>query len=400
MKRLLMAIGLAMWLGGVAFADNFGTDWIDRITHEVQKEGGPLSNRPVDFHVYGGVYGYYTDNLFLGNNHDADGDWAALGFARGRVDYSDSKLELAAELLVNYAYYLETHEAREDEERFFGKARYADGVLDLQIVEIARRESDALDGVFADRARRIVTDTLPRAGVKIAELVTIEAFGQIETVHFEGSKFDARENENYRAGLGVYADLSDKIAVGAQAGYLRIHYRQGNITPSADGWFAHASVRGEVTSRFLVEVALGWTRIHAFHKEAGDDERQSNATFDAEVHLRYELTETLTIFGDYTRRFGFAGFGSSYQAVDRGLLIVEWQAIEKLKLRARAQYDRVVPSEAFVRTYWAASLGATYQVTANFAVDAGVTYRGGDTQGIANDTYDNWIGYLGVIVGF
>ncbi len=399
MHRILALVCLALFPAS-AFADSLGTEFIDRVTHEVQQEEGPLSTRPVDFHVYGGVYGYYTDNLFLAPHRHADGDSAAIGFARARVDYVDSHLEVAAELLVNFDYYMEHHAAREDEERFFGKIRWTDTVFDLQLVEIARRETDAIDAVFATRARRIVTDTLPRFGVKIPELPTFELFGQLQTVHYEGSKFDGLENINYRVGLALLVDLSQRLAFGADAGYLAIHYRERDQTPNAQGYFAHGLLRGEVTDRFLVEIALGWTYIRGTRAEFGDDNAESTSTFDAEVHLRYEATQTLTLFADYSRRFGFAGVGNTYETVDRGIVIAEWQVIEKLKLRARGQYDYVHPTEANDRCYWAAGLGATFQVVKHFSVDGGVTYRGGNTKGVSGDRYTNWIVYLGAVVDF
>lgn len=396
----ILALLCVLLFPASAFADNLATEWIDRVTHEVQQEEGPLSTRALDFHVYGGVYGYYTNNLFLAPHRHADGDSAAIGYARGRLDYSDARLEVAADLLVNFDYYMEHHAAREDEERFFGKIRWTDSVFDLQLVEIARRESDALDAVFADHARRIVTDTLPRIGVKIPGLPTIDAFAQIQTVHFEGNTFDGRENVNYRAGLAALVDLSQRLAFGADAGILGIHYREREQTPNAFGYFAHGLLRGEVTDRFLVEIALGASYIHGRRAEFGDDRPQRNTSFDAEVHLRYEATQTLTLLADYSRRFGFAGIGNTYEAIDRGVLIAEWQVFEPLRLRARGQYDYVAPSESFDRAYWSGGLGATLQVVKHFSIDGGVIYRGGNTRGISGDRYSNWIVYLGAVVDF
>lgn len=383
-----------------ALADNLATEWIDRVRNEVEQEAGPLSDRPVDYKVYGGVYGYYTDNLYLTNNSDANGDSAVTGFARGTVEYSDARVELSADLLVNFDYFMETHVAREDEERFYGKARYTDGVFDLQLVEIVRREFDPLDTDFTERARRMVTNTLPRAGVKVAQLVSVELFGQIETVRFEHNELDGRENENYRAGLAVLADVTENLHVGAEGGYLRIHYRRRDITPGADGYFARAAARGEPFPGLLLNVGLGWSRIHSFRREAGDDHYQSNSTLDADVQVRYEATETLTIFADYVRRFGFSGFGNTYRRIDRGILIVEWQAVEKLLLRVRGQYDYVAPSESFTYSYWSGSLGARYRIIEHLSVDGGVIYRGGNRKKVADDDWDNWIFYLGAIVDF
>ncbi|KAF0240389.1 MAG: hypothetical protein FD180_4954 [Planctomycetota bacterium] len=383
-----------------ASADNLATEWMDRVTHEVQKESGPLSTRPVDFHLYGGVYGLYTDNIFLKNNRLADGDSAAIGMVRGRIDYSDSQFEISADALFNFDYYMEHHEAREDEERFYGKIRYADGVFELQLVEIARREHDPLDGIFSDKVRRLITDTLPRVGVRFSDLFKAEAYGQIETVHFEGSDFDGRENENYRGGITLLADVTQRISIGLDGGFHGIHYRQEETTQHAEGIFARAVLRGELLPRLLIEVAAGWTGIRHRDPEELDEKKKTSSTLDAELHIRYEATDKITLFADYTRRFGFAGFGDPYQQVDRVVLIGEWEMLEGLKLRARGQYDHVRPSIYPVHSFWKVSLGLSYQIIENLTVDGGVIYRGGDTRGVKGDDYDNWIFYVGAVVGF
>ncbi|MCE9582894.1 MAG: hypothetical protein K8T20_10400 [Planctomycetes bacterium] len=381
-------------------ADNLATEWLDRVTHEVEAESGDLSNRPVDFHVYGGVYGYYTDNLFLDPTRHKDGDSALIGFGRARVDYSTSRVEAAAELLINYDFYSEHYLAREDQEHFYGKLRYADGFVDAQIVEIARRESDPISAQFDVKARRIVTDTIPRIGLNIQDRLKLEAYAQIETVWFEGSKYDSLENENFRVGLSALIQVNERFAVGAEGGYLRFHYRDSDISPGADGWFARAVARGELTSRLLVEVALGYSWVRTFREDAGPAPVQHDGSFDAEVHLRYELTENILLQGDYTRRFGFAGAGSSYQVSDHVGVLAEWHVFEPVKLRARGQYERVDPNEALVRTYWSVGAGANWQIIRHLSVDGSVTYRGGDTRGIAGDAYRNWVVGIGVILDF
>lgn len=397
---LVRALGLACALAAPAAADNQAIDWLDRVTHDVQQEEGPLSTRAVDFHVYGGVYAYYTDNLFLAPNRHADGDSAAMAFGRATVDYAGTELELSADVMASFDYYMEHHEAREDEERAYGKVRWTNTVFDLQVAAIARREFDVLDAVFTRRARRVITDTLPRASVKIPDLPKVEAFAQIQTVRYEGDDLDGQENENYRGGLAVLADVTQRFAVGADVGLLYIRYRERDLTPNARGWFARAAARGELTERLLVEAALGWSLVHGSREEFGDDKAERTSTMDAEVHVRYEATETLSLSADYTRRFGFAGFGDTFETIDRVVLIAEWQPIDKLRLRARGQYDHVEPSESRDRSYWSGFLGATFQVFENLALDAGVTYRGGNTRKLTGDGWDNWNGYVGAVISF
>lgn len=394
------ALGLALLLSSRAVADNQVIDWLDRVTHDVQREEGPLSTRPVDFHVYGGVYAYYTDNLYLAPNRHADGDSAGMAFGRATIDYAGTELELSADVMASFDYYMEHHEAREDEERAYGKVRWTNTVFDLQVAAIARREYDVLDAVFTRRARRIITDTFPRASVKIPDLPKVEAFAQIETVRYEGDDLDGQENESYRGGLSVLADVTQRFGVGADVGLLYIRYREHELTPNARGWFARGIARGELTERLLVEAALGWTLIHGSKEEFGDDKAERYQTMDAEFHVRYEATETLALSADYSRRFGFAGFGNTFETIDRAVVMAEWQVMEKLKLRARGQYNHVEPSESNTRSYWSGFLGATFQVFENLALDAGVTYRGGNTRKITGDGWDNWNGYVGAVVSF
>lgn len=383
-----------------AFADPVALDWMDRVTHEVQQEDGPLSDKPLQWHVYGGVFGYYTDNVFLTPNRFRKDDYVAVPFLRGRVDYQDARWETAADLLLSYDAYYDTYAPRNDQEHFYGKLRFVDGILDAQLVEVARHESDPVDAVFTEHAGRWVTDTLPRVGIKIKELIRLEAFANIETVHFEGRRFNALENENYRAGASALVEVTENFSLGASGGYLRISYRESDVTPNADGWFAQALVRGEPVEQLLVEAGLGYSRIHPFHRQPGTDERNSGQGFDAELHVRYRAAESLLLQADYTRHFGFAGGTSSYQTLDRVLAFVEWEPVEKLKVKLRGQADRVRPSNSAIRTYMSAGFDVGYQFSPNFAVSGGATARVGNTHKVTNDNYDNWIVFLGLIFSY
>lgn len=381
------------------FADPMADQWIDKVTHEVQKSEGPLSTKPLEYHLEGGVFGYFTDNLFLSPNRRAIADYAAIGFGRGSIEYVDSRLEIAADLLATYDFYFKTYKARGDQEHFYGKIRYADGRIDAQLVEIARHQIDGLDGVFAERANSVVTDTLPRLEVRITDLFSLYGFGAIQTVHFVGSKFDSRENENYRFGVGALADATEWLKIGGEVGYTRISYRDTDITPNSDGYFVRASARTEVTEDLLIEAAVGYSSIHAFHTEPGSDRRANEDSYDAEIHVVYPVTPDFTVFADYIRRFGFAGSTSSYESLDRGVVIGEWQITETFKARARAQYDYVRPSNSPNRAYASAGFSADYDVDDHITLEGGMTVRWGNTLKLRNDNYDNWVIYLGFIVG-
>jgi hypothetical protein len=400
MKRLINGVVLATLMSLPALADPLAQGWLDKVTHEIQQAEGPLSTRPVDFKFRGGLFGYRTDNLFLEPNKRANSDLALIPFVGGRVEYAESKFEVAADLLISYEAFYMFHEARNDQEHFYGRVRYADGVIDAQLVEILRRETDALDAVFADHVTRFVGNTLPRFGVKLSKLFFIEGFANIETVHFEGSDFDSRENQSYRPGVRALMSVTNRINVGAAVGYIRIHYRQSRLTPGAEGWFAHLSARAELIDNLTVEAGVGYSSIKPLRREPGKDSRESQGALDAEIHARYQAMSTLLILADYTRQFGFAGSGSAYQTLDRVVLIAEWQAIEPLQLRLRAQGDRVRPSNQPIRTYFSGTIEATYSLHKNVALSGGFTARFGNTHKSSEDNYDNWIVYAGVIFSF
>lgn len=401
MRQALAVSAFLLFLApSLARANNLAVEWLDRVTHEVEQQDGPLSTRPLDLKVRTGLYGYYTDNLFLEPNNTSSGDSAVIGLAGARLDYADARFEATADALVNFDYYMETHSGREDEERFYGKVRYADGGLDLELVEIARRESDPIDAIFIDHARRIVSDTMARAGTAVARGVKIEVFGNVQVVRFEGSDFDAIENENYRVGMGINGDVTERLAVVLQGGWLAIRYRDGDGPPDADGWFVRAGLWGELSQRLKVEGAVGWTGIKAEDEEAGEDDEERQDGLEAEVHVRWEASDKFLVLADYMSRFGFAGGGASFQAIDRAILILEYQVAEPFKVRARGQWDHVNPSEGNVRTFASAGLGATYRIIEPLTADGGVIWRYGNTHGIQDDNYDNWIVYLGLVLTF
>lgn len=383
-----------------ARADSMAVEWMDRVTHEVQQQDGPLSSKPLKFHVYGGVYALYTDNLFLTPNRRAHSDAAAIPFVRGRVDYADARFEAAADLLISYDAYQGHHTARNDQEHFYGKIRYADGIFDLQLVEIARHVTDPVDAVYAERAGRLVTDTMPRAGVLLGKAVKLELFGQVETVHYEGDDFNSRENENYRGGLAGYYRINERFSVGADGGYIRISYRESDITPNGEGWFAHASARGQIYENLLLEAGAGYSWYRSRHPEAGESHRERGSGFDAEIHARWQVFKPLLIQGDYVARFGFSGSGSAFQKLHRVVVIAEWQVLENVKVRGRGQYDRVHPSNSPVRSYIAAGFSVTWQIVENVAVDGGGLARWGNTKRVSGDQWDNWQVYAGVIFSY
>ena len=48
-----------------ARAQDFGQSWIDRVTHELEQERGPLTPKPVSYEAQAGVNYAYDNNVFL-----------------------------------------------------------------------------------------------------------------------------------------------------------------------------------------------------------------------------------------------------------------------------------------------------------------------------------------------
>lgn len=70
-----------------ASAQDFGTAWIDRITHELIEDGGQLSAHPVEYKASAGLLFSWDNNILLTHtNRTASG--IIIPFASASLDYS------------------------------------------------------------------------------------------------------------------------------------------------------------------------------------------------------------------------------------------------------------------------------------------------------------------------
>ena len=60
-----MLLTLTLVLASSASAQDFGTQWIDRVTHQLIEEEGALTPRPLDITASVGELYAYDTNLFL-----------------------------------------------------------------------------------------------------------------------------------------------------------------------------------------------------------------------------------------------------------------------------------------------------------------------------------------------
>jgi len=122
---------------------------------------------------------------------------------------------------------------------------------------------------------------------------------------------------------------------------------------------------------------------------------------DAEMHLAYNVSETLTVFGNYSRRAGFAGGTAAYQIVDTLSAVLEYSPREDLKLRARFQHDRTHDSNGDRRSWVSTTVGPEYHLLEHLILEAHATYRRGRIPDSAGDEkFGDAILSAGIIASF
>jgi hypothetical protein len=375
-------------------AQDFGVDWLDRVSHELREARPPLTNRPVQSRTeIGGLY-YYDTNIFL-ESSDEESDSVAVGFVRGRMDYAEVQMDAALDFLLSYKRYLDEEDETDFEQRLFGRARYAGAQLQAEVAEVLRHESDPIDSVFAERAERWVSDTVPRLFYDFNNLFAAEAAGNIEVVRFEDDPFDDSDNVNIRADASLVYLGAGGIDFLGQAGWISIDYDSRSAV-DADGSYARGGLRGDLSPQLLVEALGGWTKVTSDDLPSGENEEHS--TGDAIVRVRYLAMDTLTLWGDYLRMITWAGGRDPFQVVNRWVGIVEWQYTDQIGLRARGQYDRADTALGLERTFWSASAGGTYRFREGVVLDVGITWRAGEVRDVpGGDDFDGMIFHAGLV---
>lgn len=383
MKRAVrFAVPLLVFTAATASAQDFGQEWMDRVTHQLEQEQAPLRPQPFEMKFFAGERVYYDNNVYLEEN-EKDGDTVLVSYGNVRLAYVEENFDAALDLLANYNYYVHEEDARDHEERLYGRARWAGSRLQFEIAEIFRRESDPfIDPQVVERVERIVSDTVPRVALEVTNLLSFELNGDVQFVKFTEKTFEAGDNMNVRAGLmGAYR-LPSGMQILADGGYILINYLNDPTDdknpgpPDAQGGYARAGFRGDMQQRIFLSVLAGVTSAASEGVSELDIDRKSSTTADIEMHMRFEASEKTAMFFDYSRRIGF-GAGESFEIINRVVVGLEYAANEKLKFIGRGQYDYVHGLEGVNRDYGSVSAGATYTLFENLILDAGVTYRNG-----------------------
>src|SRR6185295_19952365 len=148
-----------------AAAQDFGQSWIDRITHELQQERGPLQTKPFQFTAEGGINYAFDNNIFL-TSSGKKSDSIIIPFVQAGFTYAEPRFDIEASLLANYKIYVK-EDADDDEERLYFRARQTSSRWNFEISEIFQNVSDPSGLQFLDRVSRIVSNTVPKIAFDI-----------------------------------------------------------------------------------------------------------------------------------------------------------------------------------------------------------------------------------------
>ncbi len=393
-----------------AGAQDFGQTWIDRITHELERERGPLEAKPVTWSVDAGVEYAFDNNIFL-TKDDKKSDSIIIPFVQANIAYGEPRFDLEARLLADYKFYAK-EDADDDEERLFVRARQTSSRWNFEISEVLQHVSDPAGLLFLDRVSRVVSNTIPKVAFDIGKSWAMELNGNIQIVRFEESEFNSQENNNFTVDFSVIYRTPWAFDVLAQFGYQNITYIEDQETggpPDAFGYYYRAGFRGHVIERLYLEAVAGWQTIETdFFIATGNDLRDGTVT--GYVNLRYEATEKLNFFFDAARLYSFnggfnpaTGAGDPYQLLNALSIYGTYDWTEKLRVALRLFWEHSNSALQVSRSYYGASLSANYKVLPHLIIDGGVTYRAGTTEspsGGGDLDFNNFILSVGIAYSF
>jgi hypothetical protein len=394
----------ALLPAGEASAQDFGQTWIDRITHELEQERGPLQPKPFNWTADVGINYAFDNNVFLVQK-DKESDSIIIPFIQAGFTYGEPRFDIEASLLANYKFYA-SEDADDDEERVYLRARQTSSRWNFEISEIFQHVSDPSGLLFIDRVSRVVSNTVPKAAFDIGRSWGLETAANIQIVRFEDRTFSiAQENNNFSVDLNLVYRTPWAWDAVAQFGYYNIAYLAGQTSggaPDVFGYYYRVGFRGDLVQRLTVEALIGYTTVETdFFVSTGNDIEEG--TLSAVINLRYEATENLNFFLDYARLYAFQGFGDPFQLLNTLTIYGKYQATESVAFSARAQYDFSESALHVRRSYYALGLNANIKLTAQWIADIGVTYRGGKSENTTTNqdlSFNNFILSVGLAFGF
>ena len=87
-----------------AFAQDFETEWLDRVTHIRQVEDAPVPALPFTYDLSAGFAVFTNDNIFLSDKKETD-DVIWVPYAQVRLEYAEPNAEAVLDTLLSYRSY-------------------------------------------------------------------------------------------------------------------------------------------------------------------------------------------------------------------------------------------------------------------------------------------------------
>ncbi len=397
MTRPLAVLAFAVAAASSARAQDFGQQWMDRVTREVMPDRGPLPTRALVHELYMGGIAYYDDNIHL-RPDDEEAQTVIAPFIRLRVDYSERQLDAAGDVLASYKRYSPDEEFSDYEQRAFGRIRIVGPRAGAEIAAIVQNVSDPIDAVFADRAERLVVNAFPRASLELTNTLALEVSANAGYVSFWETAFETADNWNVRADFSVVGHLTNGVDLLGQAGVLAIRYAERLGPPDVDGFYGRGGLRGELTPVIHLTALAGWTTAESEDFLSGADGEEVD-TADVAVNLRWQLAPKTTFWGDFTRQVAWGGLPDPFSVVNRATVIVESTLTEEMLGRVRGQADFVEGSGGIDKTFYSLAVSATYKLQPQVYLEGGVTWRWGEFDDVPGGyDYENTIVHLGLVV--
>ena len=206
-----------------ADAQDFGQSWIDRITHELEQERGPLQAKPVTVAAEAGVNFSYDNNIFL-TKQNKTSDTIITPFVQVNFNYGEPKFDVEASLLADYKIYAK-EKADDDEERLFIRARQTASRWNFEISELLQNVSDPAGVLFLNRVSRVISNTVPKVAFDIGRQWAVEFGANIQIVRFQDPLFSSQqENNSFSVDGAVVYRTPWAFDLVAQIGYYNINY--------------------------------------------------------------------------------------------------------------------------------------------------------------------------------
>lgn len=377
---------------------------MDRVTHRLDLERGPIDPQPVDVQAWGGVAYYFDDNIYL-EDGDEDDSSIIVPFVRGRLTYQEMRLEAELDVLANHNFVIDETNETDDEQRAYGRIRQIDSNYFIEVAQLFQHVSAPLDVQFSDRADRFISNSSARFSYDISKETAVEGEGHFGVVRYEDEVLaHSLDNINGRVHGGLVWHGLYGYDYLVQAGYFAGEYlndQTQGAPPEYWGYYFRGGMRGQILPRLWVEALVGYTEVETDYF-LGTTIDEDDSTADARVQAKYEASETVNLFANYRRFYTFAGSVDPYQLINRFNFIGEFALTEQIDARLRAQYDFADTASGIERSYIILGGSVSYSITPNIILDGGGFFRTGETEGavVQSSEFDNFVVHVGLALTY